>query len=235
MAAPNNKLRQARQERSLSMEELARRIGTTKEVIYRWEKGITSPNPSSRRRLCEFFGMSLQELGLLSEESVPQPQEEQALSLPEEHQDIPQEPISEPQKEQALSLPEEHQGIPREPVHTGGKRAPGQKEIIFVLLIVVVVMGGLVGFLLLTLEGYSARGNSQHIDFIGTDGHVHELYAHPGVGWVNNDLIVLAGGGTAPVLGGALDAYWSSDNSQHIDFIGTDGHVHELYIYPGAG
>jgi hypothetical protein len=41
--------------------------------------------------------------------------------------------------------------------------------------------------------------------------------------------------GVAAAPGSALDGYWGSDNSQHVNFIGTDGHVHELYIHPGAG
>jgi hypothetical protein len=33
---------------------------------------------------------------------------------------------------------------------------------------------------------------SQHVNFIGLDGHVHELYILPGAGWVDNDLTQLA-------------------------------------------
>jgi hypothetical protein len=32
-----------------------------------------------------------------------------------------------------------------------------------------------------------------------------------------------------------MDGYWGSDNNQHVNFIGVDGDVHELYIAPGAG
>ena len=80
------------------------------------------------------------------------------------------------------------------------------------------------------------------------DGHVHELYIHPGAaGWVDNDLTAFAKGTPAAVLrsnprgrfhsiatGSALDGYWGSDNSQHVNFVSVDGHVHELYIHPGA-
>ena len=51
---------------------------------------------------------------------------------------------------------------------------------------------------------------------------------------MNNDLTHLSGGGVVPAAGAKLDAYWGKDNSQHVNFIGTDGHVHELYIHPGA-
>jgi hypothetical protein len=72
------------------------------------------------------------------------------------------------------------------------------------------------------------------VNFIGTDGHVHELYIKSGVTWANNDLTAMSGGGIPPVAGSALDGYWGSDGSQHVNFIGTDGHVHELYIKSGV-
>jgi hypothetical protein len=37
-------------------------------------------------------------------------------------------------------------------------------------------------------------------------------------------------GGTLVAPGSALDGYEGSDGSQHVNFIGDDGHVHELYI-----
>jgi hypothetical protein len=40
-------------------------------------------------------------------------------------------------------------------------------------------------------------------------------------------------GAVAPAAGSALDGYWGADGSQHVNFVGTDGHVHELYIAPG--
>ena len=70
-----------------------------------------------------------------------------------------------------------------------------------------------------------------HVNFVGAEGHIHELYIAPGRGWVDNDLTVLAGG-VAPAVGSALDGYWGSDGSQHVNFVGADNHVHELYIAP---
>ena len=84
------------------------------------------------------------------------------------------------------------------------------------------------------LHGYWGTDSSQHVNFIGSDGHVHELYIHPGAGWVDNDLTNFAKA-VVPAPGTALDGYWGSDSSQHVNFIGSDGHVHELYIHPGAG
>jgi hypothetical protein len=51
--------------------------------------------------------------------------------------------------------------------------------------------------------------------------------------WVDTDVTALAGG-VAATLATALDGYWGSDSSQHVNFISfADGHVHELYITPG--
>jgi hypothetical protein len=82
------------------------------------------------------------------------------------------------------------------------------------------------------LVGFWGSDGSVHVNFIGTDNHVHELYIAPGHAWVDNDLTTLAGA-VAPVAAGALDGYWGSDGSVHVNFIGTDNHVHELYIAPG--
>jgi hypothetical protein len=84
------------------------------------------------------------------------------------------------------------------------------------------------------LTGYWGDNNGQHVNYIATDGHVHELYIHPGAQWIDNDLIQLSGNGTPPAPGSPLTAYPGPDRSQHVNFIGTDGHVHELYIHPDA-
>ena len=49
--------------------EVADQLGTTPGNVSRWERGITSPGPYFRRKLCELFGRSAQELGLSWDES----------------------------------------------------------------------------------------------------------------------------------------------------------------------
>jgi hypothetical protein len=83
------------------------------------------------------------------------------------------------------------------------------------------------------LAGYVGSDGSVHVNYIGSDGHIHELYYPPGGGWTDNDLTSL-GGGATPVAGSALAGYWGSDSSVHINYIGSDGHVHELYYPPGG-
>jgi hypothetical protein len=85
------------------------------------------------------------------------------------------------------------------------------------------------------LTGYPL-GNSQHVFFIGTDSHVHELFID-GAGWADNDLTVSANAGAGavpPTPTSDLTGYPLGNNSKHVFFIGTDDHVHELFI-DGAG
>jgi hypothetical protein len=74
----------------------------------------------------------------------------------------------------------------------------------------------------------------QHINYIGIDGHIHERLHDPWYNWVTGDLTLLSGNGVAPAPGSALDAYFGPDNGQHVNFIGTDGHVRELYLSFGG-
>ena len=84
------------------------------------------------------------------------------------------------------------------------------------------------------LTGY-LENDSQHVNFVSEDGHIHELLKHPGHQWVDNDLTVTGNEMTSAMsLGGvrpdALIGYWEQDdNSQHIYFITNDDHVHHLH------
>jgi transcriptional regulator with XRE-family HTH domain len=54
--------------------EVADRLGTTPGNVSRWERGITSPGPYFRHKLCELFGKGTRELVLIcnEQESVNQ-------------------------------------------------------------------------------------------------------------------------------------------------------------------
>jgi argininosuccinate synthase len=92
-------------------------------------------------------------------------------------------------------------------------------------------------------SGYvTSCNNQQHVNFVGDNFHVYELY-HAGGGWHHNDLTQLTG---APPAGervkveagswvSALAGYETTTchNQQHVIFVGTDRHVHEL-VYDGA-
>jgi tetratricopeptide (TPR) repeat protein/transcriptional regulator with XRE-family HTH domain len=64
-ANPNQKLRYERQRRAWSQQEVADMVGTTPLNVGRWERGVTYPGPHFRQKLCEVFGKSPQELGLV--------------------------------------------------------------------------------------------------------------------------------------------------------------------------
>src|SRR5436853_3446585 len=69
---PRLRLTEARNERKLSQQQVADRIGTTHVNVSRWERGITKPNPYFRRKLCSLFGKTEQELDLAPAPEAPQ-------------------------------------------------------------------------------------------------------------------------------------------------------------------
>ena len=86
------------------------------------------------------------------------------------------------------------------------------------------------------LSGFWGTDDSQHIHYIGSGNHIHELYRASSAGptdWTDNDLTALAGA-VAPHPNTALVSYWAGDSSMHIFFIGVDNHVHQLSIAHGT-
>ncbi len=59
------RLTEARTQRGWSQLELAEKIGTTPVNVSRWERGITRPDPYFRKKLCDLFGKSEEQLDLL--------------------------------------------------------------------------------------------------------------------------------------------------------------------------
>jgi transcriptional regulator with XRE-family HTH domain len=66
---PRQRLSAERMRRHWSQLEVADQLGTTAGNVSRWERGLTSPGPYFRSKLCELFGRSAQELGLTWDES----------------------------------------------------------------------------------------------------------------------------------------------------------------------
>lgn len=83
------------------------------------------------------------------------------------------------------------------------------------------------------LDGYPTEFNrQQHVNYCGNDGHVHEL-VYDG-SWKHNDISALSGSPAGVMIGGFLDGYATGFNQQqHVNYIGTDGHIHELF-YDGS-
>jgi len=61
---PNELLRKARAQLNLTQKELAEEIGVTHITVNRWEKGKVTPIPYYRQKLCNFFQMDAESLGL---------------------------------------------------------------------------------------------------------------------------------------------------------------------------
>ena len=61
---PRERLSAERLRRRWTQQEVAEQLGTTPGNVSRWERGLTSPGPYFRRKLCELFGRSAHELGL---------------------------------------------------------------------------------------------------------------------------------------------------------------------------
>jgi len=90
------------------------------------------------------------------------------------------------------------------------------------------------------VDGYAtAWNNQQHVNYIGNDGHVHELVYEDNIGWKHTDLC--AGFATTqpdwlPRPDSPLDGYATGwNNQQHVNYIGNDGHVHELVYIDNSG
>jgi parallel beta-helix repeat protein len=61
---PNERLRHARSLKGWSQAKLAEEVGTSFEMVSRWERGVTIPTLYFRTQLCEALGMTAEELGL---------------------------------------------------------------------------------------------------------------------------------------------------------------------------
>ena len=59
------RLRRERELHSWSQEQVAEKMGTTAPNVSRWERGKTIPDTYYRQKLCQLFGKSAEELGLI--------------------------------------------------------------------------------------------------------------------------------------------------------------------------
>ncbi len=67
-ALPNDRLRRERERRGWTREFVAEQIDCPEaKTVGRWERGITSPGPHYRQKLCELFEKSAEEMGLLKQ------------------------------------------------------------------------------------------------------------------------------------------------------------------------
>ncbi len=69
---PNHRLRHERELRAWSQARVAQEIGTLERNVSRWERGVSSPYPHFREKLCALYGKSARELGFMEDESEQQ-------------------------------------------------------------------------------------------------------------------------------------------------------------------
>jgi hypothetical protein len=86
------------------------------------------------------------------------------------------------------------------------------------------------------LAGYS-DGSGEHVNFIDGGGHVHELYngEFSAGQWTDNDLSHAANAANpvSAFFGSPLAGY-TDGSGEHVNFIATDGDVHQLYNGPSG-
>ena len=66
---PNERLRHARSLKGWSQAKLAEEVGTSFEMVSRWERGVTIPTLYFRTQLCTALGMTAEDLGLVHDTS----------------------------------------------------------------------------------------------------------------------------------------------------------------------
>jgi len=67
-ATPNKRLRAERELRGWSQQYVAEQLGADHYYLSRWERGIISPSPYYRSKLCALFGKDAKALGLLPDQ-----------------------------------------------------------------------------------------------------------------------------------------------------------------------
>jgi transcriptional regulator with XRE-family HTH domain/tetratricopeptide (TPR) repeat protein len=66
---PNQRLKYEREIRGWSQAKVAEEIGSSEKNVSRWERGVSSPIPYFREKLCLLYGKSAQELGFVEDEN----------------------------------------------------------------------------------------------------------------------------------------------------------------------
>ncbi|WP_285689806.1 hypothetical protein [Actinoplanes sp. NBRC 103695] len=80
------------------------------------------------------------------------------------------------------------------------------------------------------VNGYTrAADQTQHVIYLGTDNHIHELWFHHGDGWNHNDLSLAAASPPNSSGNNPIGYQWEVDTTQHVVGGGGDFHIHELW------
>src|SRR6266851_3096851 len=180
MPTPNERLRRERQLRGWSQVYLAEQIRVPDYYISRWERGDVLPSPYYQQKLCEVFGKTAEELGMLQTkgdtflnrrpetndspitsthvDQLPFPQEHPSFQLPHTS------PV--PPAFMAVSA-----SVPSSPIQKPGQRRPVHKAkflILLALVFFVLAGAGLGTFLLTRTSPTTANSVVGHLYFLSS-------------------------------------------------------------------
>lgn len=139
-----NRLVNLRKEKGFSQEQLAEKIGVSRQAVSKWERSEASPDTDNLIMLARLYEVSLDEL-LRTEDEIPQPEETEQYeeqppqAEPEENEDLPEPPTEEQPQETPAENAEE---VPAEQTNSIGetiaKRASKMTDILWLKLLIVV-------------------------------------------------------------------------------------------------
>ena len=139
-----NRLVNLRKEKGFSQEQLAEKIGVSRQAVSKWERSEASPDTDNLIMLARLYEVSLDEL-LRTEDEIPQPEETEQYeeqppqAEPEENEDLPEPPTEEQPQETSAENAEE---VPTEQTNSIGetiaKRASKMTDILWLKLLIVV-------------------------------------------------------------------------------------------------
>lgn len=122
-------LRYERSIRGWTQADVAEKVGSDSRTVRRWEHGKTVPTPYLRQRICQIFGKTATELGLLHE-SLPSPHTEEVAQeslINSTLAPIPLQDVSDYPPQQSPFLPEfpQQKEVKFDPLQLRVKRSSG--------------------------------------------------------------------------------------------------------------
>ncbi|MBV9230047.1 MAG: helix-turn-helix domain-containing protein [Chloroflexi bacterium] len=140
-ARPNHLLRAARKERGWTQKDVADRIGAPLSLnVTRWEGGTSFPSAHYVERLCQIFGKSARELGLIQEEYT---------YVPDESADDPDATI-------VLGNPSPLPPPPPSPPEPASQRSLFRPKVMLLIGLVLLIVIASTGFLYMTYVSRNA-------------------------------------------------------------------------------
>jgi hypothetical protein len=75
-------------------------------------------------------------------------------------------------------------------------------------------------------------GETQHVNYLGLDNHIHELW-WDNSGWHHNDLTAIMASPASTAFGPAPTGYVFA-GTRHVNYLGSDNHIRELWWDSGG-